>query len=169
MAVQSIIVGLTPAQQAAVEIAIEVLIDAVGESRWRKCFIAGGFYRDIATGRDYKDIDIFIPGDCQDNGNTIDVEYDLMNTPVVTRDGVQVNLIWMVQNLDLESTMRRMDFAICQIGATAEEPFAVVCTEQFEQDLLSETLTLTRVTRDERIERITDKFPGWDIKYPEYC
>lgn len=119
--------------------------------------IVGGFYRDIATGRTFKDVDVFIPGDGDPADD--DIEYEIGRNEIIHQDGFEINVIWMPGAHTLESLLDRLDIGICQIGAYLNSPTEVYVTDTFLRDTLNDTLTVTRPSRWNHIDRVMQKFP----------
>lgn len=129
------------------------------EERHNNICIVGGFYRDIATGRQFKDVDVFIPGDMDVSEGAEELEYDLSQNDVFYVDGYDINVIHLQGAHTLASLLDRVDMGICQIGAYLHAPEDVYVSHAFIQDTMNNTLTVTRQSRWNHIERVMQKFP----------
>lgn len=121
--------------------------------------IVGGFYRDLLTNRPWRDVDVFIPGDIPVGEGAEELEYDLSKNDEFEYDGIKVNIITLQGRHTLESLLLRCDVGICQVGAYLDRPNEVYATQEFVDDLANKTLTVTRRTRWNHLERVQAKFP----------
>lgn len=120
-------------------------------------FIVGGFLRDAATGRAFKDVDVFVPGTLPIPDGSEELEYDLSQNAEVVRGSTLVNVIYMQGSHTVGSLIRRCDVGICQIGMGTDG--VVWATDEYVQDVARKTLTVTRTTRWGHLDRVIDKFP----------
>lgn len=143
----------------------------------RTWWIVGGMLRDSAMDRGYKDIDIFINGrdtdllpdegtDHGDKNAFLLRAYTVREYPY-EGDTFEINLIFMRGNFwDLEQMSDRCDFGICQIGwePTTNRTYR---SEAFFRDMQDNTLTMTRETSKERVQRMQAKFPHHLFRNPQ--
>lgn len=128
-------------------------------------YIIGGFCRDLLLGRSYKDVDIFVPGPEPVPEGSEELEYDLSQNYVVYQDGIELNVIYMQGAHTIASLINRCDIGICQVGTDAKGEF-MFCTEDFVNDMTDNTLTVTRPTRRNHLQRMLQKFPGCTLIDP---
>jgi hypothetical protein len=125
--------------------------------------VAGGYVRDIISGREPKDIDVFVENgqtakDVQDrlewdlesartkeNKNSVTVDsYD----PLVTMPPIQIVNRWYVW--PPEELVETFDWGICQAAVYYDgREWQGVCTQAFIDDLTNETATYMAPDRDE--------------------
>jgi hypothetical protein len=117
-------------------------------------FAAGGYFRDKRLGKDWKDIDLFVPGKegTEDLGN----EYDLSSAHEFILDGIRVNIIFMGGPHDMKSVLERMDIGLCQIGYHNGK---LLCTQGYLDDVKNKTITwLTPSDNRGHLNRIMEKY-----------
>lgn len=162
--------SLSKAKEAAIE-----FMEAFHPDR--EWWIVGGLLRDSAMNRPFKDIDIFIngrdtdllPQHCPDLGDKnafLLRAYTVAAYPYKGQD-FEINLIFMRGDFwDLQSITDRCDFGICQIGW---EPVTETTyrSEAFFRDIQDSTLTMTRETSKERVQRMKAKFPRHLFRNPQ--
>lgn len=156
---------ISTAYAAAVQVVEDEFAVSWATPNYTKLCIVGGFYRDLFTGRQWKDVDVFIPGD-RPMGDAEELEYDLSRNYEREYNGVVVNMIHLQGRHTLETLLTRCDVGICQIGAYFDRPDRVFCTQEFLDDLTNKTLTVTRRTRWNHLERVIDKFPDHEVIDP---
>lgn len=149
------------------------VIDPVSRLMWiaqtPKWFIAGGFLRDYHSGIQWKDVDVFIPGDMPPEASSDDaIRYDLDSVTEATLDvGIEVNLIGMKRKLDLADILSRMDIGLCQIGMRPDGE--VVATKAYLDDYHNKTITVLwrpyNASDRDHIDRVRRKYPNHTIIY----
>lgn len=117
--------------------------------------IAGGVFRDLLNGKAPKDVDVFIPSEC----DNVAPDYEIWGPETETRSGIEINLIKCPLDMTLENLLDRIDIGLCQIGVTSESPGQIFATDAFFRDCCSRTLTVTRETRVRHLKRVMEKFP----------
>lgn len=127
-------------------------------------YIVGGFLRDVMDDRDFKDIDIFIPGGQPIPEGAEELEYDLSKNFEVEVDGFLLNIIHMNGAHNLETLLTRCDVGRCQIGMDTDGQ--VWATDNYVNDVANNTLTVTRVSRWDHLVRMEVKFPDARIIDP---
>jgi hypothetical protein len=130
----------------------------------RKFFIAGGYFRDKEHGQPFKDLDIFIPGyepPGDDVIGTIDDDYKRpFSFELTFEEDIPLNFIRLRGKLNLVQVLTRFDICFCQIGLRAGE---TVATQAYLDDAANKTLTITRETSSDHIERIQTKYPDFRL------
>lgn len=143
----------------------------------RKWWIVGGLLRDTELWRPAKDIDIFISGynedllpeGCEDFGDRnayLLRAYTVKAYPYKGQD-YEINLIFMRGDFwTLEKMTDRCDFGICQIGydpLTGE----TYRSDKYKADVANKTITMSRDTTQNRINRMREKFPEFEFQNPD--
>jgi hypothetical protein len=125
--------------------------------------VAGGYVRDIISGKDPKDIDVFVQDEIvakevqdrlewdlesartKENKNSVTVDsYD----PLVTMPPIQIINRWYVW--PPEELVKTFDWGICQAAVYYDgREWQGVCTQAFVDDLANETATYMAPDRDE--------------------
>lgn len=140
----------------------EILMD-----RGHQLIVAGGFCRDVMTGRPAKDIDIFaisepIMKDAIDSFGVLHTWARKQTANSVTfeeffptDESVPVQFITRVYYPDHIDLIHSFDFSVCQIGVywqpgdTGYSQWVGICSDLFWRDIFSETATYTDPERDE--------------------
>lgn len=128
-----------------------------------RLIVAGGFCRDVMTGREAKDIDIFGV-----DKNTVNDAIESFTWHDATRGRKQTaNSVTFEEYFPLDGSypvqfitrtyythhqdlIESFDFSVCQIGVYwSLDHWEGICTDLFWRDIFSETATYTDPTRDE--------------------
>tara|TARA_R110002020_G_scaffold2385_4_gene11061 strand:- start:47 stop:598 length:552 start_codon:yes stop_codon:yes gene_type:complete len=137
----------------------------------RKFTIAGGCLRDDLLGRPVKDIDIFIhgfstdpvPEGCEDAGER---NAYLMFAKTVYVGSEEINLIFLRGEWCALDVAARCDIGICQVAWT--KGTGLVYTDAFVKDVVFKTLTVTRNTSLDHVERVERKFYDFESVRGDY-
>lgn len=134
----------------------------------KDAFFAGGYFRDQLNGVEFKDVDIFIPGfEPMDDMCDDELRYNVASASEFTIGGVRYNAISLRNKLDLETTLRRMDIGLCQIGMTNRHE--IVATQAYLDDVANKTLTILQQPRSDadqdHIKRVQAKYPAHQLVY----
>lgn len=159
-------------------IIVEQVMTFIGETDF---VVAGGFVRDAVLGRQYKDIDVFIPNYEADTeeGHDEEIQYELSDTLDLVTDDVRINIIrlgWRCQSI--VEVLKRMDTGICQAALVPktipEGPFFtghydVLATPHFVDDVAYKQITVMRPDlresgRSDHIDRLIAKFPDYELR-----
>jgi hypothetical protein len=146
-------------------------------------FIGGGALRDRLHNKPVKDIDIFFAQEDQAKlhetmlfagwfpGQLIPMSYVGADYSVETaceysKPGeTPINLIGLNVSLELPDALSRFDFGICQI---AYDGTHIHTSEQFYDDILTSSFTVTRCESEEQLARTMRRWERLKVKYPEH-
>lgn len=130
-------------------------------------YLAGGFFRDLLNGREWKDIDVFIPGDEPLEDAEECHRYDLAKVAEFTFNKHLVNVIKLNHAHTFESILERMDIGLCQIGMKGHEVFA---TQAYLDDVANKTITVLHPPESEQdydhLKRVQAKYPDFEVVRP---
>jgi hypothetical protein len=130
-------------------------------------FIAGGYYRDKLNGRDFKDIDVFVPGleSLENSPRELAIRYDQFTAAEIEHEGLAINVIGLHAAHSLTTLLNRMDIGLCQIGKGLNGK--VYCTRAYLEDVTSNTLSVRfkpSIDSDfDHIQRVSAKYPEMPV------
>ena len=146
--------------------------------------IAGGCLRDLACGKEIKDVDVFIPNskEIQEDLNDFKLNHttqiirtvkdsygnwacnDVKDILTLTWGSLQVEIITV--DVTKDHIVDRFDFGICQVQYDGTE---VYYTKEFEKDYLNKTFTLINCKNEEQHTRSIKRFEAFHKgKYSDY-
>lgn len=126
-------------------------------------FLAGGYFRDKEHGQPFRDLDVFIAGYEPPGDDVIGLEDDDYKRPFsfeLTYEGIPLNHIRLRGKLNMAQILARFDMGFCQIGLLNGE---TVATQAYLDDVANKTLTITRQTSADHVERIRAKYPDYRL------
>ncbi len=140
----------------------------------RNAIIAGGALRDLCTGHEVKDVDVFttaqpiwdIP-----NPESSDKDYEGMQyvQAIISYDAqpYPFNVI-IIKPTDWVDLLRSFDFGICQIGFDGKQ---LLKTQEFLWDVKNTLFTMRHIDRYPRsilrYARISQRYQAWPIAIPQ--
>jgi hypothetical protein len=166
-----------------------VAVLAVIQTVAPEAFLAGGALRDLDTGREVKDLDVFVS-----TPNFYAVEKTLRAAGYFLRavqrldylgadpsvaearefvkaGELPVNVISLNDSFGFPSGLYRFDLGLCQIGFDGRE---VVRTAAYVTDVQHQRMTVCRCGSEAQMERteargerLRGKYPGWPLHVPE--
>lgn len=155
--------------ERGIEVAKDVMrSEGNADSDW---FVVGGAPRDVLLGNQFKDIDVFVSQPhtrrTSDRGSASLARGErFFQQHPVTGETFEINVIYMRGEWTMQGLADRCDVGICQV-AVHPRTGEWYTSAAFEEDFANNTMTQTRETRSNHIEKLIKRWPDREYLNPE--